>query len=109
MTEEPSPGNGTGTEDVTVYRQSPHLVPRSIGEELVLVPVWSDGRQLDRLYGLNEPGVYIWSQIDGRRTVGELARAVVTEFDVDLESARADLREFLAELVAFEAVQIVPP
>ena len=94
--------------DGGVYRQDTNVVPRSLGDDLVLIPLLSDVDQLDCLYALNELGAYIWSQIDGRRTVGEIAQAIVSEFDVDLQTARTDLVAFLADLSEVKAVQVVP-
>jgi hypothetical protein len=48
----------------------------------------------------NEVGSFVWDRIDGRRTLGEIVRAVVEEYEVDEEEARRDVLEFVADLRA---------
>ena len=45
--------------------------------------------------GLNSTGTFLWSQIDGGRDDSSIAAALASEFDVSLETAEADTREFL--------------
>jgi hypothetical protein len=48
---------------------------------------------------LAEVSAEIFSRIDGETSVGALAEAVSAEFDVDRETALADVQEFLVQLV----------
>lgn len=47
---------------------------------------------------LNPAAARIWELMDGRRSVGEIARAIAAEFDVPEATARADARAFIATL-----------
>jgi hypothetical protein len=44
--------------------------------------------------GLNPTATFLWSQLDGRDET-ELARALVSDFDVDPDQAASDVRDFL--------------
>jgi hypothetical protein len=57
---------------------------------------------------LSDVAAFLWSSIDGKRTVDELARLLVEEYGVDTEAAGADLGEFLAFLQQYDFVNIVP-
>ena len=47
---------------------------------------------------INEVGAYIWSIVDGVRSVQEIARAVSTQYDVELDQAEQDTLEFVRDL-----------
>lgn len=49
-------------------------------------------------YGLDEVGARIWQLVQEPRTVGELVRGIVAEFDVENEECARDVRELLVEL-----------
>ena len=49
---------------------------------------------------LNEVAARIWALCDGRRTVRDIAALVVDEFEVDLDTARRDVVEFVREMMA---------
>ena len=47
---------------------------------------------------LNEVGSVIWSQIDGRKPLGQILEAVMQQFDISREQAEKDLLEFATSL-----------
>ena len=47
---------------------------------------------------LNPVGARIFALLDGRHSVDDLIQAVLADFDVDAETARADTTTFLDEL-----------
>ena len=48
---------------------------------------------------LNPVGSRIWELCDGRRSVREIAAAIVGEFDVDPATAERDAAEFVREML----------
>jgi Coenzyme PQQ synthesis protein D (PqqD) len=48
---------------------------------------------------LNEVAARVWSLCDGHRTVREIAAVIVDEFEVDGETARRDVAEFVSEML----------
>ncbi len=48
---------------------------------------------------LNPTGTFILSQIDGTRSVSEIARALAAEFDVPEGTALQDVQEFIDRLM----------
>lgn len=53
----------------------------------------------DQSVELEEVSAEIFSRIDGETSVGAMADAVSAEFEIDGETAIADVRDFLVQLV----------
>lgn len=47
---------------------------------------------------LNEVGSAIWSQIDGKRTLGQILDTIMQQFHISREQAESDLLEFATSL-----------
>ena len=73
--------------------RSPDTAWRIIEEEAVVV-IPQEG--LVRV--LNNSGAKIWSLLDGRNTIGVIAKEIAGEFEVSLEEACRDTLDFLNEL-----------
>jgi hypothetical protein len=83
-----------------VYLRNCDIVFREIDEEMLLVPVRGSIVDLQGLFTLNASAALIWQRLGHPCTTGELARALVEEFEVEEEQAQADVRSFLDLLVA---------
>lgn len=57
---------------------------------------------------LDETATFIWRRLDGTATVGQIAEALAAEYDVDAETALADVIELVSDLVECEVVEFVP-
>jgi hypothetical protein len=80
------------------FRKQGEFVARSIAGETILVPVRSRIGDLESIYNLNEVGSFIWKALDTTASLRDIAQAVSVEFDVSVETAIDDTREFLAIL-----------
>jgi hypothetical protein len=77
----------------------PQVAGRIIdGEAVVVLP------QEGQIEVLNEVGARIWELIDGLRSVRDIAQAIVDEYEVDMDCAVQDVKEFIQELVRDGAV-----
>jgi len=82
----------------SVLSHSPHIVTRKTGNEYVLVPVANNIADMNSVYTLNETGAFIWEHLDGKRNVEEIINALIEEYNIDKETATADLLEFADNL-----------
>lgn len=82
-----------GHDDLRRPRRSPQTAARVFGGEAVII---SPAEGMVRM--LNPVGSRIWELADGTRTADEIAAALVAEYEVDLDHARASVATFLAEL-----------
>lgn len=71
------------------------------GKTLVAGPY--EARELD------ETAAFIWRQIDGTRTIRQIAEVVASEYDVDAGTALADVAELVADLVGCQAIEVPAP
>lgn len=85
----------------SVVTPSPGIVPRKTGDEYVLVPVSDNIADMDSVYTLNETGAFIWERLDGKSTLAEIISCMQSEFDVDAETAKNDLLDFVTEMEKF--------
>jgi methyltransferase-like protein len=79
----------------SVLSHSPSVVTSKTGNEYILVPVTNNIADMKSVYTLNETGAFIWEQIDGKRTAEEIISALITEYDIDSETASNDLIIFI--------------
>ena len=91
----------------TVYRRNQRVISRKIVDELILVPVRESVVEMERLYTLNDVAARIYELIDGERSVGDIADAIASEFEVTLEEARTDVSGFLEQLLSIEGIDAV--
>jgi hypothetical protein len=82
----------------SIPSRSPSIVTRKTGNEYVLVPIANNIADMNSVYTLNETGAFIWEHIDGKRSVGELIDAVTAEYDIDKETASADVFSLINNL-----------
>ena len=75
-------------------RRHPEAAFRETGDEggIVVLPTRSEVKVL------NPVGSRVFSLLDGKNTVEDIARAVTDEFEVDYETALKDVKKFLEEL-----------
>jgi coenzyme PQQ biosynthesis protein PqqD len=70
---------------------------RIIGDEAVLLSAEDSS-----VHSLDAVGTRIWELCDGEKTVSEIIDQVVSEFEVDRETAEKDVVEFIEELMQKE-------
>ena len=85
----------------SILSHSPSVVTRKTGNEYVLVPVANNIADMNSVYTLNETGAFIWEQINGKRTLGEIIIKVTSEYDIDKDSASKDVFDFIANMQKF--------
>jgi len=82
----------------SVPSRSSSVVTRKTGREYVLVPVTNNIADMNSVYTLNETGAFLWELIDGENNIEDMIEALIKEYDIDEESATADVFEFINEM-----------
>lgn len=85
-------------------KTNPEFIARDIAGELVLVPVGTAAKNYGGLVTCNEVGAFIWKRLETGAVMDELVEAILTEFDIDAQTARTDAEEFIAKLREINAV-----
>ncbi len=60
------------------------------------------------LHNFNEVGSLIWNLIDGRRPLAEIEESIAKEYEIDGESVRRDLSQFVKTLIKRGLIEFVP-
>jgi hypothetical protein len=85
----------------TILSRSQSVVTTKTGNEYVLVPVANNIADMNSVYTLNETGAFIWEQINGARSAEDIIRAMMTEYEVDHETASQDVFSFVDDMRKF--------
>jgi hypothetical protein len=83
----------------TVCAPSEDVVAREIEGDIVIVPLVAgicDAE--DELYTLNPTAKAVWNMLDGQRTLGQVAAALIEEFDAEQAEIEADVLGFASEM-----------
>ncbi len=74
------------------------FIKSKLGDECVVVPVGAQTVDFRGLITLNETGEFIWEQLNDEKTEQELVEAILSEYDVDRETAERDVHAFVNTL-----------
>ena len=89
----------------TSFQKSEQIVDRKVRNERILVPIGGHADELDSVYTLNDVAAVIWDSAIGGRTEAEIIQDVQTTFEIDLQTATADTRRLLDELISVGALR----
>ncbi|WP_263018076.1 PqqD family protein [Natronobiforma cellulositropha] len=82
----------TSVSESTVVAAGDHLTTELEGELVIL------DADSGTYYGLNEVGRRIWELIDEPRSVADIERRLLEEYDVEREQVAADVRSLVDDL-----------
>ena len=83
---------------------NPEFIAREIAGELVIVPVGEAAKSNDQLISANEVGAFIWNALAAGKSLDETVAAILEEFEIDGQTARADAEQFICELKEIGAI-----
>lgn len=68
---------------------------KNIAGANVVVPVGSNTVSFKAVITLNDSGAFLWKQLESETTPQDVLKAMLTEYDVDEATAKADIDEFI--------------
>lgn len=74
------------------------FILHEIAGNYVVIGVLQNVVNMNGLTTVNEVGAFLWERLEKGATEEELLAAVLAEYDVDAETAKADIKEFLDKL-----------
>lgn len=89
-----------GKERVSDLKIKKEFIKREIGGESFLVPMGKTVYDSNGLYALTELGGYIWDLLPQAESQEDILAAVLRDYEVTEEVARADIAEFFGKLQA---------
>ena len=81
------------------YKKNEEIVTRGIAGETLLVPIKDRLADMQRIFALSSVAEYVWQELDGQKSLGEIRDGILENFDVEVKQADADLKEFMVELL----------
>ncbi len=81
-----------------VYKKKGEIVTRKIAGETLLVPIRGQVANMQKVFALNEVAEFIWSRIDGKRSLATIRDGILSDFSAEKAQVEADIRELIAQL-----------
>lgn len=75
-----------------------NVILREIAGEYILIPTGELALQYPGIFALSELGVAIWGLLQENMSEEEIIAALLEEYEVDEETLRTDVAEFLQSL-----------
>ena len=76
------------------------FVLRKVADTYIVVAVGAEAKELSVMVTLNGPGALLWEKISEGAERDELISAILEAYDIDEETATADVDEFIEGLIA---------
>lgn len=83
----------TDIADSSSISRPPHLVSSEVDGEMVVLDVGTG-----HFFHLNDVGSKVWVALDRPMTLAELCQVMQDRFDVDADTCRADIAEFVGSM-----------
>ena len=82
----------------SIMRVEKEFVLREIAGDYIIIPTGKTVLEFNGLVTVNEVGVLLWKMLQEEVTFEDLVKGVLEEYDVDENTARSDIQEFLDKL-----------
>ena len=88
----------------TVVKQAKDQISCKLDNEVAILNM-----QSALYFGLDEVGSVIWEELAEERTVSDICRSVLEQFDIDEHECQSDVMGFLGELIEQGLVETAEP
>jgi hypothetical protein len=75
-----------------------NLILREIADSWIIVPVGEMVIEFNGLMNLSESGAFLWKKLVEGAETSELTNMLLEEYEVDMETAKTDVQEFVDKL-----------
>ena len=88
-----------------MLKASGDMILREVAGENILIPVGAMALKVHGMVNLSESGALLWQRLQQPCTGEDLVECIVGEYDVDRDTARQDVQEFLQKLEELGALE----
>ena len=74
------------------------FILRKVADSYIAVAVGEESVNFNAMISTNETGAFLWEKLKSDTTEEALLSALLDEYDVDEETAKSDISEFLKKL-----------
>ena len=82
------------------------MVSRTIEDETILMPLYKTSDEINCIYTLNDVGARVWELIDGRKSLAQIKKKLLGEFDATEKGMDRELNKFLEDLQKIKAIKL---
>ena len=90
-----------------MLRASKNYIHRKVARNDVLIPVVENAASFNGCIELNSTAAFIWDMLEEPCSADVLTEALMREFSVEQDKAKADVTEFLERLIEHNMVEAV--
>ncbi len=83
----------------SIFTQNSICPVRAIGDGLVIMAPGGN-----TTHSLEDIGAFIWHQLDGKRSLQNILDAILSDYEIDEETAREDLSSFITQMQTAELI-----
>ncbi|MCM8774081.1 MAG: PqqD family protein [Candidatus Omnitrophica bacterium] len=88
-----------------VLRKNPNMVTRVIEDETILLPIYRSSNEINCIYTLNKSASRVWELINGKRTIAQIKKQILKEFDSTAEEVEKEMNNLLKDLLEIKAIK----
>lgn len=81
-----------------------NMILREIAGEYLLIPTGETALRIHGMITMTESGVLLWKRLQTEATEEELVDTILSEYEIDRETAKADVAEFLQKMLTLGIV-----
>lgn len=78
---------------------------REVAGSFIVVPIGEGAIDFSGVISLNEVGAFLWHVLEKDSTDEELLQAILNEYDIDSETAKNDIAEFVEKLKGADLIE----
>jgi hypothetical protein len=89
----------------SVLGKNPNMVTRVIGDETILLPIYKTSDEINCIYTLNKVASRVWEMFDGKKTLGQIKKHILKEFDTTPREVDKEIQKLLKDLKEIKAIK----
>lgn len=78
---------------------------KQVADSFVIVPMGERIVDFSAMITINDTGAFLWEKLQSDITTDELASALQAEYDIDIETAKEDVKEFTDVLLSKKVIE----
>ena len=99
-------GDQSVNEVSKIFKASENMLLREIAGEHLLIPVGEIAMSVHGMISLSESGLLLWKKLQQECLETDLVDCILNEYDIDRETAAADVHEFLEKIKNIGIIEV---
>lgn len=81
-------------------------VLKHVGEQIIVVPIGQVAVTFQGIITLNQTGKFLFESLQEETNFEKLVDKMVTNYDIDEQTAKRDIKTFIDKLIAHEIIDV---